>query len=53
MEGNRTYIPCLYNLNKIDQITIKELDIVDFPHCLPISAAHEYLETLIEKFDIT
>ena len=49
MEGNRTYIPCLYILNKIDQITIEELDIMDFLHCVPISAVHEYLETLIER----
>ena len=28
VEGNRTYIPCIYVLNKIDQISIEELDII-------------------------
>lgn len=28
IEGNRVYIPCIYVLNKIDQITIEELDII-------------------------
>ena len=39
IEDNRTYIPAIYVLNKIDQLTIEELDIVDqmptmcpFPH---------------------
>jgi ribosome-interacting GTPase 1 len=25
VEGNRTYVPCIYLLNKIDQISIEEL----------------------------
>ena len=29
LEGNRAYIPCLYVFNKIDAITIEELDILD------------------------
>jgi ribosome-interacting GTPase 1 len=29
IEGNRSYIPCLYVFNKIDAITIEELDILD------------------------
>lgn len=29
IEGNRIYVPCLYVLNKIDQISIEELDIID------------------------
>merc|ERR1739844_369114 len=38
VEGNRSYIPCIYLLNKIDQISIEELDIVcEIPHCVPIS----------------
>lgn len=42
IEGNRIYIPCLYVLNKIDQITIPELDILSqVPHYVPISAHHE------------
>lgn len=28
IEGNRMYMPCLYVLNKIDQISIEELDIL-------------------------
>ena len=28
VEGNRSYIPCIYLLNKIDQISIEELDII-------------------------
>uniref|UniRef100_A0AAF5D3M0 OBG-type G domain-containing protein n=1 Tax=Strongyloides stercoralis TaxID=6248 RepID=A0AAF5D3M0_STRER len=41
IEGNRVYIPCIYVLNKIDQITIEELNIIrKVPHCVPISA-HE------------
>ncbi len=40
IEGNRTYIPCIYVLNKIDQLTIEELDIIDqMPHHIPICAA--------------
>lgn len=39
IEGNRIYVPCIYVLNKIDQITIEELDIIDKnPHYVPISA---------------
>lgn len=33
IEGNRKYIPCLYALNKIDALTMEELDILDqIPH---------------------
>ena len=40
IEGNRSYIPCIYVLNKIDQLTIEELDIIDqMPHHIPICAA--------------
>lgn len=40
IEGNRRYIPCIYVLNKIDQLTIEELDIIDqMPHHVLISAA--------------
>ena len=51
IEGNRRYIPCIYVLNKIDQLTIEELDIIDqMPHHVPISAAHEWnLEELLEN----
>lgn len=51
LEGNRAYIPCIYALNKIDQITIEELDLIDkFPHYVPICAALEWnLDTLVER----
>ncbi|RWS22789.1 developmentally-regulated GTP-binding protein 1-like protein, partial [Leptotrombidium deliense] len=43
IEGNRIYIPCIYVLNKIDQISIEELDIIyKIPHCVPISAHHKW-----------
>eukprot|EP01034_Spumella_vulgaris_P040631 gene40631-50267_t len=39
VEGNRTHVPCICVLNKIDQLTIEELDIIDqLPHHVPISA---------------
>lgn len=41
VEGNRKYVPCVYVLNKIDSISIEELDIVyRIPHAVPISAHH-------------
>jgi len=51
VEGNRSYIPCIYLLNKIDQISIEELDIIcDIPHCVPISAHHKWnYDSLLEK----
>lgn len=51
IEGNRRYLPCIYVLNKIDQLTIEELDIIDqLPHHVPISAHHEWnLEELLES----
>ncbi|KAJ0404116.1 hypothetical protein ATCC90586_007372 [Pythium insidiosum] len=43
IEGNRVYIPCLYVLNKIDQLTIEELRIIDqIPHNVLISAHHQW-----------
>ncbi|KAJ3063759.1 hypothetical protein HDU98_000451 [Podochytrium sp. JEL0797] len=51
IEGNRIYIPCVYVLNKIDQISIEELDIVyRIPHSIPISAHHGWnFDDLLEK----
>ena len=44
--GNRLYIPCVYAINKIDQITIEELDILEqVPHYVPISAHLEVCYT--------
>ncbi|WAR03169.1 128UP-like protein, partial [Mya arenaria] len=43
IEGNRIYVPAIYVLNKIDQISIEELDIIyKIPHCVPISAHHKW-----------
>jgi ribosome-interacting GTPase 1 len=53
------YIPCVYVLNKIDAITIEELDVLArIKHCVPISAEHEWnfddlLATMWEKLDLT
>ena len=42
-QGNRQYIPVIYVLNKIDQISIEELDIIyKIPHAVPISAHHKW-----------
>ena len=42
IEGNRIYIPAIYVLNKIDQISIEELDLIEqIPHTVPISAHHK------------
>ena len=40
IEGNIVYMPCIYVLNKIDAITIEELDLLDqVPHYVPISVS--------------
>jgi len=51
IEGNRIYIPCLYVLNKIDAITIEELDLLDqIPHYVPVSAHLLWnLDELLER----
>ncbi|XP_002735973.1 developmentally-regulated GTP-binding protein 1 isoform X1 [Saccoglossus kowalevskii] len=51
IEGNRAYIPCIFVLNKIDQISIVELDVIyKIPHCVPISAHHKWnFDDLLEK----
>mmetsp|Transcript_26469 Transcript_26469/g.30294 ORF Transcript_26469/g.30294 Transcript_26469/m.30294 type:complete len:374 (-) Transcript_26469:88-1209(-) len=51
IEGNRAYIPVLYVFNKIDQITIEELDILDqMPNYVPISSQHKWnMEELMEE----
>lgn len=59
VEGNRIYVPCLYVLNKIDQISMEELELLDkMPHYVPISAHLEWnldqlLETCWEYLDLT
>lgn len=43
IEGNRIYVPCIYVLNKIDSISIQELDLLDkVPHYVPVSAKDEW-----------
>mmetsp|Transcript_2247 Transcript_2247/g.2887 ORF Transcript_2247/g.2887 Transcript_2247/m.2887 type:complete len:375 (-) Transcript_2247:94-1218(-) len=51
VEGNRSYIPVLYVFNKIDALTIEELDILDqMPNYVPISSANKWnLEELMEE----
>jgi len=51
IEGNRVYMPCIYILNKIDQISIEELEIIyKIPHAVPISAHHKWnYDDLLEK----
>jgi len=51
IEGNRVYTPCIYVLNKIDMITVEELDLLDrVPHYVPISAKDEWnFDELMEK----
>ena len=51
IEGNRKYIPCLYVMNKIDDITLEELNVLDkIPHYVPISAFSEWnLDELVDR----
>jgi len=59
IEGNRIYIPAIYVLNKIDQISIEELDLIyKIPHTVPISAHHKWnfddlLETMWDYLNLT
>uniref|UniRef100_A0A9L0R6N8 OBG-type G domain-containing protein n=1 Tax=Equus caballus TaxID=9796 RepID=A0A9L0R6N8_HORSE len=48
---SRVYIHCIYVLNKIDEISVKELDIIyKVPHCVAISAHHCWnFDDLLEK----
>lgn len=39
IEGNRKYVPCIYVLNKIDSISVEELDLIcKIPHAVPVCA---------------
>lgn len=51
IEGNRAYVPVLYVFNKIDCLTIEELDILDqMPNYVPISSQHGWnIEELLEE----
>ena len=50
IEGNVVYMPCIYVLNKIDAISMEELDLLDqVPHYVPISAKDQWnLDELLE-----
>lgn len=58
IEGNRIYIPALYILNKIDQITLEELEVIDrMENYVPICAYHEWnldgvLEAVWDKLEL-
>ncbi len=51
IEGNRIYTPCLYVLNKVDKITVEELELLaEVPHYVMISAGKEWgFDELLEK----
>ncbi|KAI5454518.1 GTP-binding protein rbg1 [Naganishia albida] len=51
IEGNRVYIPAIFVLNKIDAISIEELDLLyKIPHSVPISSTQWLnIDELTEK----
>ena len=51
VEGNRKYVPAIYALNKIDAISIEELDIIyRIPHAVPICANKGWnFDSLLKK----
>ena len=55
---SRSYIPVIYALNKIDAISIEELDLLyRIPNACPISSEHgwnvdELMEQIWEKLDL-
>lgn len=51
VEGSRVYIPALYVLNKIDSITMEELELLaKVPHYVPISSAKGWnMEELMDR----
>ncbi|SCV74002.1 BQ2448_6434 [Microbotryum intermedium] len=53
VEGGRVYIPVVYVLNKIDAISIEELDLLyKIPNSVPISARESEFPTMWEKLDL-
>ena len=58
IEGSRVYVPCIYAINKIYQITVEELSLLDkMKHYCPVSAHKEWnldglLETVWEYLDL-
>ena len=59
IEGNRIYTPCVYAVNKIDQITVEELELLDgMEHYVPVSSGKEWnldglLDTIWEYLSLT
>ncbi|KAH9412317.1 putative GTP-binding protein [Ordospora pajunii] len=51
IEGNRKYVPCIFVLNKIDSISVEELDLLyRIPHAVPICANHGWnFDSLLAK----
>jgi hypothetical protein len=51
IEGNRVYMPALYVVNKIDSITIEELDLLnELPNWVPISCKQGWnMDELLDK----
>jgi small GTP-binding protein len=51
IEGNRVYIPCIYVLNKIDQISVEELELLmKVQHAVPVSGHHKWnFDELLDK----
>lgn len=58
IEGNRKYVPCIYVVNKIDAISMEELEVLDkIPHYVPVAGMlgwnfDELLETVWEYQDL-
>ncbi|KZT20817.1 P-loop containing nucleoside triphosphate hydrolase protein [Neolentinus lepideus HHB14362 ss-1] len=58
IEGNRVYIPCIYVLNKIDAISIEELDLLyKIPNSVPVSSKEwlnvdELIDRMWERLDL-
>jgi small GTP-binding protein len=58
IEGSRVYIPAVYAINKVDQITVEELNLLDkMKHYVPVSAHKEWnldglLETVWDYLDM-
>lgn len=58
LTDSRSYIPVVYCLNKIDSISIEELDLLyRIPHAVPISSEHgwnvdELMEAMWDKLQL-
>ncbi len=58
LDGKRSYIPCIYVLNKIDAVSMEELDILtQLPHFVPVSGNklwnfEELMETIWDYLNV-